>query len=46
MLLLEGAPAGLTWETILLRRESYRRGFAEFDSEKVARFTAKEKPCG
>ena len=43
MLLLEGAQAGLTWETILLRRDSYRRAFAEFDPKKVARFTAKRK---
>jgi DNA-3-methyladenine glycosylase I len=43
MLLLEGAQAGLTWETILLRRESYRRALAEFDPKKVARFTAKKK---
>ncbi|MDO8356604.1 MAG: DNA-3-methyladenine glycosylase I [Nitrospirota bacterium] len=40
MLLLEGAQAGLTWETILLRREGYRRAFAAFDPKKVARFTA------
>ena len=43
MLLLEGAQAGLTWETILLRRDNYRRAFAEFDPKKVARFTAKKK---
>ena len=43
MLLLEGAQAGLTWETILLRRDGYRRAFAEFVPEKVARFTAKRK---
>ena len=43
MLLLEGVQAGLTWETILLRRDGYRRAFAEFDPEKVARFTAKRK---
>ena len=43
MLLLEGAQAGLSWETILLRREGYRRAFAEFDPKKVARFTAKKK---
>src|SRR5512134_2005585 len=43
MLLLEGAQAGLTWETILLRRDGYRRAFAEFDPRKVARFTAKRK---
>lgn len=43
MLLLEGAQAGLTWEMILLRRDGYRRAFAEFDPKKVARFTAKKK---
>ena len=43
MLLLEGAQAGLTWDTILLRREGYRRAFASFDPEKVARFTVKKK---
>ena len=43
MLLLEGAQAGLTWETILLRRDGYRRAFAEFDPKKVARFTATKK---
>lgn len=39
MLLLEGAQAGLTWDTILRRREGYRRAFARFDPAKVARFT-------
>jgi DNA-3-methyladenine glycosylase I len=43
MLLLEGAQAGLTWETILLKRDGYRRAFAEFDPKKVARFTTKKK---
>ena len=43
MLLLEGAQAGLTWETILLRRGGYRRAFAEFDPKKVAQFTSKKK---
>lgn len=43
MLLLEGAQAGLTWETVLLRREGYRRAFASFDPKKVARFTAQKK---
>lgn len=43
MLLLEGAQAGLTWETILLRREGYRKAFAGFDPAKVARFTARKK---
>jgi DNA-3-methyladenine glycosylase I len=41
-LLLEGAQAGLSWWTILSRREQYRRAFAEFDAQKVARFTAKK----
>jgi DNA-3-methyladenine glycosylase I len=39
-LLLEGAQAGLSWETILRKREAYRRAFAGFDPVKVARFTA------
>ena len=43
MLLLEGAQAGLSWETILLRRNGYRQAFAEFDPKKVVRFTAKKK---
>lgn len=43
MLLLEGAQAGLTWETILLRREGYRQAFAGFDALKVARFTDRTK---
>lgn len=38
-LVLEGAQAGLSWATILKRREGYRRAFAGFDPEKVARFT-------
>ncbi len=37
-LLLEGAQAGLSWLTILRRRENYRRAFAGFDPEAVARF--------
>lgn len=39
-LILEGAQAGLSWSTILNRREGYRRAFAEFDPERVARFTS------
>jgi len=38
-LILEGAQAGLSWLTILNKREGYRRNFADFDPEKVARFT-------
>ncbi|MEX0325511.1 MAG: DNA-3-methyladenine glycosylase I [Puniceicoccaceae bacterium] len=41
--LLEGAQAGLSWLTILRRRENYRRAFAGFDPEKVARFTSKDE---
>ena len=40
-LILEGAQAGLSWSTILNKREGYRKAFADFDPEKVARFTAK-----
>ena len=40
MLILEGAQAGLSWSTILLRREGYRQAFAGFDPAKVARFDA------
>ena len=38
-LVLEGAQAGLSWSTILRKREAYRRAFAGFDPRKVARFT-------
>jgi DNA-3-methyladenine glycosylase I len=38
-LILEGAQAGLSWKTILYKREGYRRAFAGFDPAKVARFT-------
>jgi DNA-3-methyladenine glycosylase I len=38
-LLLEGAQAGLSWDTILRKRESYRELFAGFDPQRVARFT-------
>jgi len=37
-LILEGAQAGLSWETILNKRENYRKAFAGFDPKKVARF--------
>jgi DNA-3-methyladenine glycosylase I len=40
-LVLEGAQAGLSWSTILKRREGYRRAFDDFDPDKVARFTDK-----
>ena len=40
-LILEGAQAGLSWSTILNKREGYRKNFADFDPAKVARFTPK-----
>jgi DNA-3-methyladenine glycosylase I len=39
MLTLEGAQAGLSWSTILRKREGYRKAFADFDAAKVARFS-------
>jgi DNA-3-methyladenine glycosylase I len=42
MLVLEGAQAGLSWSTILNKREGYRRAFAGFEIDKVARFTPKQ----
>lgn len=39
MLILEGAQAGLSWETILKKRENYRKAFKGFDPKKVARLT-------
>jgi DNA-3-methyladenine glycosylase I len=41
-LVLEGAQAGLSWLTILRRRENYRKAFAGFDVRRVARFTAED----
>lgn len=38
-LVLEGAQAGLSWSTILNKREGYRKAFADFDPGKLARFT-------
>ncbi len=38
-LVLEGAQAGLSWSTILNKREGYRRSFADFDVAKVARYS-------
>ena len=39
-LTLEGAQAGLSWSTILNKRQNYRRAFADFDPARVARFNA------
>src|SRR5579863_10192029 len=41
-LILEGAQAGLSWQTILNKRENYRKAFADFDPNKVAKFTEKQ----
>ena len=41
-LVLEGAQAGLSWETILRKREAYRKAFDDFDPERVARYTPKK----
>ena len=42
MLVLEGAQAGLSWATILRKREGYREAFTGFDPEPVARFKARD----
>lgn len=41
-LILEGAQAGLSWSTILNKRDNYRDAFARFDPAKVARFTSRD----
>ena len=41
-LILEGAQAGLSWETILQKREGYRRALAGFDPRKIAKFDGKK----
>jgi len=41
MLTLEGAQAGLSWETVLKKRENYREAFDHFDPQKVAKYGAK-----
>lgn len=43
MLTLEGAQAGLSWLTVLRKRENYRKAFAGFDPRKVARFSAEKQ---
>jgi DNA-3-methyladenine glycosylase I len=42
-LILEGAQAGLSWETILKKRESYREGFDQFDAAVIARYGHKKR---
>jgi len=41
-LILEGAQAGLSWETILRKRAAYRKAFQRFDPKKVARYTVRD----
>jgi DNA-3-methyladenine glycosylase I len=41
-LILEGMQAGLSWETVLRKRDAFRRAFARFDPVKVSRFTSKD----
>lgn len=41
-LVLEGAQAGLSWSTVLNKREAYRKAFAQFDPAKVARFNTRK----
>jgi len=41
-LILEGAQAGLSWDTILRKRENYRTAFANFDPKKVSRYKARK----
>lgn len=43
LLILEGAQAGLSWFTILKRREGYRKAFDQFDAKKIARYDTKKK---
>lgn len=42
-LILEGAQAGLSWDTILRKRENYRAAFDDFDAEKIARYDEKKQ---
>lgn len=43
MLCLEGAQAGLSWITVLRKRETYRRAFDDFDAEKMSRYDAAKR---
>ena len=42
MLILEGAQAGLSWITILRKRENYRKAFNNFDAKKIAKYDSKK----
>lgn len=41
-LILEGAQAGLSWHTVLNKRENYRKAFSRFDAKKIARYTPED----
>lgn len=43
LLILEGAQAGLSWDTILRKRENYRAAFDDFDAEKIAQYDQKKQ---
>ncbi len=43
MIILEGAQAGLSWITVLKKRENYRLAFSQFDAQKIARYDARKK---
>jgi len=43
MLILEGAQAGLSWSTILKKRENYRAAYHDFDAARIARYTARDQ---
>jgi DNA-3-methyladenine glycosylase I len=43
MIILEGAQAGLSWITVLRKRENYRKAFSQFDPQKIARYDARKK---
>ncbi len=42
-LILEGAQAGLSWSTVLKKRENYRKVFHQFEAKKIAKYTEKDK---
>jgi len=42
LIILEGAQAGLSWTTILAKRENYRKAFDQFDAKKIAKYNAKK----
>ena len=43
MLILEGAQAGLSWSTILKKRENYRKAFHNFDAERIAKYSERDQ---